>query len=221
MLKWRQQFTQQWLGWWRKYLGGMNAVAKGALLPIEAVEGYLVENEFNHAGALFAAGCEGTMAHRKAVDYIVKNVTPLVLGFERDEYMRGKPRKEPFLPLQIRLYMWQHYLQGGVLTVLPERLAEVSVHDHYLHLFQLTGARFSFATLGDPHLYEKIGRGEAAHFTRIPIFRSAHTTDHVSRLFGRYESDNAQVAEAYADATALMKSDEKMISVLTMKSYGL
>ena len=58
-----------------------------------------------------------------------------------------------------------------------------------------TGAKYHFATHGEPHLEEKIKRGKKASFCIIPRLNSPSTTDGVERAIpGLINNHNAIVA---------------------------
>lgn len=182
----RRHFAPIWLDFWGKLSQQFcnqrtesrpGFTRSGNLWPFGKIRD-CVEGEVS--GALFVAGAEGHYGHVYAAQFMGMWVTP-VWAFEQDSYFATKERRNPFLPLELRLSMWEHF---GIdyLTVSPERDSDVDLNTHYARLFQKLGVTYCFATEGDPDLVEKIDRGAISPFRIIPRVSVPSTTVQVEHL---------------------------------------
>ncbi len=201
-LRERQAYSQDWLGWWIEYFRERTTWRMKELLPSEKVATVaqvrgklLLANVYTDSGLITGAGLEGTPGHRSAVGHMAKHVRGVVIGFEQDGYMQGKARKSPFLSLAIRMSMWAQIPEVSVVTVLPEIQDGIDISSHYLSLHHQIGARYSFGSADDPHLSEKIARGDKADFLLIPNLDSPRTSDRVRRLLDSPFADTDSLPE--------------------------
>lgn len=178
----RQISTPKWLNWWIDYLSGIpkDSPNKRKIFPLEELHEQILKT--TTSGVLFAAAAEGHPGHRFAVNWMRTWVDSVILLLEQDPYLALKEREFPFLPLDIRLSMWNWHQGVDFLSVLPAVDPEISASDHYARIFTAVGADYCFATRGDPHLEEKMGRGKRAWFTTIPYLPILSTTQRVERL---------------------------------------
>ena len=128
------------------------------------------------------AGGEGHPGHRHAVDWMAKYVRVKILLLDKDEYLEGKKRGGPFLPLEVRLSMWSHHYGVDILSVMSSKQSTSSQAEHYGEIFALIGADYCFVTEEDPNADEKRSRGRRASFTLIPRLDVPSTTDMVTKL---------------------------------------
>jgi len=176
----RREYSTDWLKWWVEYIKVAGIDRRPALLlPINRIRRYIDPD--TRSGVLFAGGLEGHRGHLWAVNWMLSFVKPILL-FEQDEYLAGKDRQAPFLPLAVRISMWSRYSPDLTISVLPQRNPAVTESEHYKALFDATGADYCFVTEGDPHQEEKRARGKDANFTLIPNLFTPRTTERVQKL---------------------------------------
>ena len=204
-LEYRQLHADDWVGWWIDYLKNKTNGEAGRLIPFDQIKNSLIPKV--DYGTLFGGGSEGHAGHRFAIDWMLKFVHPVLL-LERDAYIEGKKRGGPFLDLRARTTMWTLFNPNMTVSVLPEVPEGVNPSAHYKKLFDETGAKYCFASKSDPHVWEKVARGEFQLFTVIPdvniqstsdkvekltpdddLERLLNTTDNVRRLMGQDDSD--------------------------------
>jgi hypothetical protein len=177
----RREHSTDWLTWWIEYIKVARIDRRAALLlPINRIRRYVDPD--TPSGVLFAGGLEGHSGHLWAVNWMLSFTKPILL-FEQDEYLAGKDRQTPFLPLAVRISMWSHYKPDLIISVLPQRNPALPESDHYKTLFDATGADYCFVTEGDPNQEEKRARGKDANFTLIPNLFTPRTTERVQKLF--------------------------------------
>lgn len=193
----RQNLAPLWFDYWEELIKekiGQREKAKSNfvqglhLIQFNKVKSFL-EGEGRDGGVLFVAGAEGHYGHVQAAKFMKMLVDTVVWAFEQDSYISAKDRRAPFLPLPVRLSMWD-YFGIDIVTVSPEKDVNIPVNDHYKSLFDNLGAKYCFATEDDPNLDLKIQRGELALFLVIPKVRVETTTDRVQKLFPRLEIPN-------------------------------
>lgn len=188
----RKRLSSEWLDPWidkilpRQTVRGNKIVSSNKIMPIKEIRRYLIESDnYPNSGVLNVAGAEGHQGHLFAARYMAdKGFFPIWI-FEQNNYFDNKKREAPFLPLELRLSMWACYFKQGIMTVAPYRKEGVSFQDHYQEVFNLTGARYSLATIKDPNLGQKTSRGDYHPDLIIPYIDTARTTDRVRRLFPR------------------------------------
>jgi len=177
----RREYSTDWLKWWVAYIKVAGTDKRPALLlPVNRIRSYVDPD--TPSGVLFAGGLEGHPGHLWAVKWMLFFVKPVLL-FEQDEYLAGKDRQAPFLPLEVRLSMWSHYSPDLTISVVPQRNPAVTESGHYKSLFDATGADYCFVTDGDPFAEQKMARGKPASFTLIPNLLTPRTTERVQKLF--------------------------------------
>ncbi|MFC1727105.1 hypothetical protein ACFL0Y_01150 [Patescibacteria group bacterium] len=182
---WQDQIWSSPLETYRESKPGF--VHSEKLMPFSDMGDYLEEMEFeSFAGVLFVVGAEGHAGHVHCANHMadkrVKNwfIVP-VWVFEQDSHMLRKERMAPFLPLEVRLSMW-NYHRLKVITVAPEKKSGISDTDHYQELFDQLKARYCFASADDPNKDEKINRGETDINTVISMVKTERTSLRVSKL---------------------------------------
>lgn len=184
----RKEIVPTWLGWWIDFLNKSDPNDDcGKIAPIENIHNLLEKGK--SSGVLFAAGLEGLVGHRSAVDWMITNVDNLVLILEQENYLAKKDRGAPLLELGARISMWAYYNSRIIVSVGPVKESDISEKDHYQTLFNLTKADYCFATEGDPNLKQKIARGKKADFLVIPFINTPPTSNAVKRLFEDMTAD--------------------------------
>jgi hypothetical protein len=197
----RAQQAPSWLGYWINYLErnyGKHDLSKEKfvkstkLKKLENIGKELQQNkgllELNISGLLFMGGGEGHPGHRNAVDHMRQNVNQVVLLFEQEEFLKSKARGGSFLPLEVRLSMWNYFPSVRYIGVTPKKPENVSFSEHYQNVFNITKADYCFVTEGDPNEFEKSHRGKFADFVIIPHLSEFEnqllfqTTDRVHKL---------------------------------------
>lgn len=193
----RRRIVPPWISYWTTRLVGLTAyslietrpgfVRSEKLMTYDRVGGWLEERGCqNYAGVLFVAGAEGHAGHVYAANYMASQRVrgrPLfsVWSFEQDSYLMCKERKAPFLPLELRLSMWNFH-RPEIITVSPEKRTDVSDKDHYDKLFKLLGVKYCFADEKDPYRDQKIQRGRTDINVIIPHIDIEGTTERVEKL---------------------------------------
>lgn len=185
-LKDRQRTAPDWLAWWIDFLDRGDSshdlfTPSSKLLSIDQIEESL-KRKGGTSGLLFVAGAEGHVGHRFSGYWMKKHVDHTIWLFEQEDYLKNKTREGSFLPLEIRLSMWNYHPDIGMIGVSTTADVEDNINNHYQTLFNHTGADYCFATEDDPNHNSKIQRGKRTWFTTIPLLKTPSTTDMVRKL---------------------------------------
>lgn len=223
----RRQLAPPWLDYWLDKIENWfdlensrpGFVCSYKLMTFNEVADFLKRNQLvESSGILFVAGAEGHEGHVRAAKYMAWHCQAPIWVFEQNSYLMKKERKLPFLPLEVRLSMWQRS-PLSVLTVAPEKLPAVSESEHYLGLFKQLGARYCFADDRDPNREEKIKRGELADFLIISHLPVASTTERVEYRHARRGKLIVGALSSLVDIRDLFPEFATPVTPFTDKSF--
>jgi hypothetical protein len=191
----RSRLAETWLGYWIDFLTPLrdNYLPQEDYVNTAKVKAYdrlvtrpLLGTSF---GGLFVAGLEGHEGHRFAVNRIQElgeqwAFSP-ILVFEQDEYFDRYKDRKPFLPLEVRLSLWQYYLDRGYVTVSPFPSVEVPLNEHYANLAKSLNLAYCFSDEEDPNVLDKVRRGymkDLRFKAVLPHLRTVSTSGLTKRL---------------------------------------
>lgn len=184
----RQEYEPEWISWWINYLGLFEREGQNDFVPsekftrLEKIADVLRSNNLT-SGVLFMGGGEGHEGHRHAVDWMGEKVSKKILLFDQEINWTSKERGVSFLPLSVRISMWNYHLGVDFISIMPLRDTDTDLSEHYGEVFRIVRADYCFATEGDPFADEKRRRGRQASFTLIPKLDVLSTTMRVKKLF--------------------------------------
>lgn len=158
----RQKHVPEWFDYWinlcdessNKMMSNHNR----KLYPFDEVSGLLNQRGNTPSGILMLAGGEGHKGHLKAAQIMKRKIKTVIFAFEEPEYLEKHKERGEFLPLTVRLSMWNLNPNVSLLTTLPLNRYEAVVDDHYKSLFERSGASMQFVEDEDPHLSLKKSR---------------------------------------------------------------
>lgn len=125
-------------------------------------------------GVITGAGFEGHLAHQKAVDYMAETTFPVMLLEPDSNFLLfNKQRILPFLPLSIRLLMWNYYPNVGFVSLVPsmssEEAADMNLfYQRLIDSLNVQGRVRCFAHETDPNVGLKVHR---AHYAPENVIR--------------------------------------------------
>jgi hypothetical protein len=122
-LEFRRQHSEGWLGWWIEELSHYDQpdyylMKTYNILDFDSIHENLIEKRIDDFRGRriptiwFVAGLEGHEGSRFAIEHVLRSnkIAPYII-FENETYMKGKERKNFFLPLELRLSMYSHYFR--------------------------------------------------------------------------------------------------------------
>lgn len=177
-LEYRNANADDWIGWWIRFLN--KKPNPGILIPFEGIKNVLKKKKTS--GALFGGKSEGHNGHRFAANWMISYVDQPILLLEREWYAESSPRGGRFIDLRAGISMWVYFNPKMIVSVMPQKDAEVMADVHYKKLFDQTGADYCFASRYDSLWEQKVKRGKSAPFLLIPDLFIQSTTSNVKRL---------------------------------------
>ncbi len=166
----RRATSEGWLGWWIEELARCTDNGFAFMKTYNVNEFNKLGEEFLKSNQLvdflngkpipavwFVAGLEGHEGHRYALDSILskKRIIPVIV-IEREEYLLRKDRKYPFLPLELRVSMYSHYLRRrgnrGIILCNPYStfVSDQYLDDIYIDLMERLHAIVCLPNANDP-----------------------------------------------------------------------
>lgn len=182
----RKKMAPDWFRYWIDLCESVsgNTKIKRKLFEFENISTQLEYRPVD-SGILMLAGGEGHKGHRNAARIMKSRVPVVVFAFDQPDLLRNKSRGGEFLPLAVRLSMWDLSPYVDIISVMPPMVPGMGVNEHYDSLFHSCGATMQFVQESDPHLHLKAQRRKDYVEEGYNIYvhnSSVSTTDIVGKL---------------------------------------
>jgi len=183
----RQALVPDWFDYWISLCTNYEGEsAKRKLFEFGQIKSELEEKSWLMSGLLMLAGGEGHRGHRDAASIMQSKVSIVIFAFEEPEYLEQHKQRGEFLPLEVRLSMWNLCPKVHILSVLPPKPINISTEAHYELLYKTSGASMQFVENRDPYLkLKQVRRNSGIGFgTNVyeSDFADLRTTDYVEKL---------------------------------------